>query len=163
MQPSNPADSRKGSASQGAREPICPKCNKHSLQWDDFGEGIFCQDCGADFTPSLLHHRATTADKSVECSPSKIALRPDRIPELEPSLDEVCASNVENVHIERMSDSHYWIGIDCADGRHIRVGIYAKRATIRMSAEVESESPGPHPHWGFGKGGLAVDEFEDKP
>ena len=72
-----------------------------------------------------------------------IELRPDgediRGKDFSDSLDEVIARNVKLVHLERMGDNAYWLGIDLADGRHLRVNVWAgKRSTIKVNAEIES-------------------------
>lgn len=53
-------------------------------------------------------------------------------------LDEVIAKNA-TVHIEVMSDTHIWCGIDLPDGTHLRLCFYSKtgRAHIAYMAEVE--------------------------
>jgi hypothetical protein len=65
-----------------------------------------------------------------------IELRPDGDPA--DSLDEVIAHNIRLVHLERMGDNAYWLGIDLEDGRHLRVNFWTgKRALLKVNAEIE--------------------------
>lgn len=67
---------------------------------------------------------------------------PDRGPVRE-DLDELVAHNVKFVHIEVMSDTLIWMGLDLADGSHVRCHFSprGKRAHIKYQAEIEKASP----------------------
>jgi hypothetical protein len=50
----------------------------------------------------------------------------------------VIAHNIRLVHLERMGDNAYWLGIDLEDGRHLRVNFWTgKRALLKVNAEIE--------------------------
>jgi hypothetical protein len=58
------------------------------------------------------------------------------------SLDEVVAFAPELVHLERMTETGWWLGIDMPDGTHIAVnfGAVNRRARTYAFAEVENAS-----------------------
>ncbi len=51
--------------------------------------------------------------------------------------DEVVVGSVDLVHVERMSDTNYWMGLDLTDGRHVRVLFWCKKGIMYCGAEVE--------------------------
>ena len=68
-----------------------------------------------------------------------LEFRPDTT--VSESLDEVIAQGVKWVHLERMDKNAYWMGLDLADGRHVRVNFWTPRATIKVNAEIEESTP----------------------
>ena len=45
-------------------------------------------------------------------------------------LDDVVVPDVAYFHLERMSNSHWWIGLYRKDGSLIHIDIFAKRASV---------------------------------
>jgi hypothetical protein len=56
----------------------------------------------------------------------------------EDGLDEVIA-RVATVHIERMDDNWFWIGIEDANGHLVHVHIGAKRARVNGTIAAEEK------------------------
>ena len=85
---------------------------------------------------SACPHTPYRGDLASAYEDKSIELRPNGDPP--DSLDEVIAHNVKLVHLERMGDNAYWLGIDLEDGRHLRVNFWAgKRTLIKVNAEIE--------------------------
>ena len=59
-------------------------------------------------------------------------------------LDEIVVRNPEAVHVEVMDDNCIWMGIDLADGTHIRCTFHPKdgRSHIAYQADIESPDTG---------------------
>jgi hypothetical protein len=58
-----------------------------------------------------------------------------RYPDREATLDEVFVTEPQNVHLEQMSDSGWWLCIVTRGGRRLDVNISAKRAHVNAFAE----------------------------
>jgi hypothetical protein len=58
-------------------------------------------------------------------------------------LDEIVASAPRHVHVEVMSDTRIWMGIELADGSFLTVDFYAKNGRSRIEYCCEVEPIGP--------------------
>ena len=65
----------------------------------------------------------------------------------EDGLDEVIAKGC-TFHLERMTDSYFWMGIDLPDGTHLRLGIAKRSDRGFIDAYVEVEKNGARPQPG---------------
>lgn len=61
--------------------------------------------------------------------------------EIDLPLDEVVARYPNLVHLERMSKTGWWLGIDMADGTHIAVNLGTENDEGKPYAFAEVENP----------------------
>jgi hypothetical protein len=54
------------------------------------------------------------------------------------SIDDVGGKCI-GFHLERMADNSYWMGIDLADGTHLRFSIHHPNPRARINAYLEIE------------------------
>jgi len=60
-------------------------------------------------------------------------IRSDR----EGNFDEVVAEDAQFVHLERMDQGRFWLGITLQDGSRITANLYINNGTLQLSAEIE--------------------------
>lgn len=55
-------------------------------------------------------------------------------------LDEVVARDVSYVHLEQLSSSMWWLGLDLADGTHVAITVGSSSGKAEVVANVDDES-----------------------
>ena len=55
------------------------------------------------------------------------------------SIDDFAVKDVSSVHLERMDDNNYWMGIYLNDGTRLRFWIGHKNPRTRVNAFMEDE------------------------